>query len=119
LSVYMWICRTTKIKPSAEGFASAHQVHHQWRTVFEEEGGPNCRERLPIWLPELLVQVRRRQPRDRISQQVAFRLAAAMAVPHRNSACSGGVASACYEGAAPSTTRIQKIRRAPKVTSLS
>jgi hypothetical protein len=25
LSVYMWICRTTKIKPSAEGFASAHQ----------------------------------------------------------------------------------------------
>jgi hypothetical protein len=38
LSVYMWICRTTKIKPSAEGFASAHQVHHQRRTVFEEEG---------------------------------------------------------------------------------
>jgi hypothetical protein len=29
LSVYMWICRTTKIKPSAEGFALAHQVHHQ------------------------------------------------------------------------------------------
>jgi hypothetical protein len=29
LSVYMWICRTTKIKPSAEGYASAHQVHHQ------------------------------------------------------------------------------------------
>jgi hypothetical protein len=29
LSVYMWICRTTKIKPSAEGLASAHQVHHQ------------------------------------------------------------------------------------------
>jgi hypothetical protein len=39
LSVYMWICRTTKIKPSAEGFASAHQVHHQRRTVFKEEGG--------------------------------------------------------------------------------
>jgi hypothetical protein len=38
LSVYMWICRTTKIKPSAEGFASAHQVHHQRRMVFEEEG---------------------------------------------------------------------------------
>jgi hypothetical protein len=38
LSVYMWICRTTKIKPSAEGFSLAHQVHHQWRTVFEEEG---------------------------------------------------------------------------------
>jgi hypothetical protein len=38
LSVYMCICRTTKIKPSAEGFASAHQVHHQRRTVFEEEG---------------------------------------------------------------------------------
>jgi hypothetical protein len=34
----MWIRRTTKIKPSAEGFTSAHQVHHQWRTVFEEEG---------------------------------------------------------------------------------
>jgi hypothetical protein len=34
----MWICRTTKIKPSAKGFASAHQVHHQRRTVFEEEG---------------------------------------------------------------------------------
>jgi hypothetical protein len=34
----MWICRTTKIKPSAEGFTSAHQVHHQRRTVFEEEG---------------------------------------------------------------------------------
>jgi hypothetical protein len=33
----MWICRTTKIKPSAEGFASAHQVHHQRRTIFEEE----------------------------------------------------------------------------------
>jgi hypothetical protein len=38
LSVYMWICRTTKIKPSPEGFASSHQVHHQRRTVFEEEG---------------------------------------------------------------------------------
>jgi hypothetical protein len=38
LSVYMWICQTTKIKPSAEGFSSAHQVHHQRRTVFEEEG---------------------------------------------------------------------------------
>jgi hypothetical protein len=38
LSVYMWICRTTKIKPFAEGFASAHQVHHQRRTVFEDEG---------------------------------------------------------------------------------
>jgi hypothetical protein len=36
LSVYMWICRTTKIKPSAEGFAAAHQVHHQRRTVFKE-----------------------------------------------------------------------------------
>jgi hypothetical protein len=34
----MWICRTTKIKLSAEGFALAHQVHHQRRTVFEEEG---------------------------------------------------------------------------------
>jgi hypothetical protein len=34
----MWIYRTTKIKPSAEGFVSAHQVHHQCRTVFEEEG---------------------------------------------------------------------------------
>jgi hypothetical protein len=39
LSICMWICRTTRIKPSAEGFASAHQVHHQRRTVFEEEGG--------------------------------------------------------------------------------
>jgi hypothetical protein len=38
LSVYMWICCTTKIKPSAKWFASAHQVHHQWRIVFEEEG---------------------------------------------------------------------------------
>jgi hypothetical protein len=38
LSVYMWICRTTKIKPSAEGFASTHQLHHQRRTVYEEEG---------------------------------------------------------------------------------
>jgi hypothetical protein len=36
LSVYMWICHTTKIKPSAVGFASAHQVHHQCRIVFEE-----------------------------------------------------------------------------------
>jgi hypothetical protein len=26
LSVYMWICRTTKVKPFAEGFASVHQV---------------------------------------------------------------------------------------------
>jgi hypothetical protein len=34
----MWICRITKIKPSAEGFASAHQVHHQRHTVFKEEG---------------------------------------------------------------------------------
>jgi hypothetical protein len=34
----MWICRTTKVKHSTEGFASAHQVHHQRRTVFEEEG---------------------------------------------------------------------------------
>jgi hypothetical protein len=34
----MWICQTTKIKPSTEGFASAHQVHHQRQTVFEEEG---------------------------------------------------------------------------------
>jgi hypothetical protein len=38
IPVYMWICRTMKIKPSAEGFASAHQVHHQHRIVFEEEG---------------------------------------------------------------------------------
>jgi hypothetical protein len=38
LLVYMWICRTTKIKPSVEGFASVHQVHHQRHTVFEEEG---------------------------------------------------------------------------------
>jgi hypothetical protein len=38
LSVYMWICRTTKIKPSTEGFALAHQVHHQRHTIFEEEG---------------------------------------------------------------------------------
>jgi hypothetical protein len=38
LSVYMWICRTTKIKPSAEGFALAHQVQHQRHTVYEEEG---------------------------------------------------------------------------------
>jgi hypothetical protein len=34
----MWIFHTTKIKPSTEGFASAHQVCHQRRTVFEEEG---------------------------------------------------------------------------------
>jgi hypothetical protein len=34
----MWICSTTKIKPSAKGFTSAHQVHHQRQTVFEEEG---------------------------------------------------------------------------------
>jgi hypothetical protein len=27
-----------KIKPSAEGFASAHQVQHQCLTVFDEEG---------------------------------------------------------------------------------
>jgi hypothetical protein len=27
-----------KIKPSAEGFTLAHLVHHQRRTVFEEEG---------------------------------------------------------------------------------
>jgi hypothetical protein len=40
-----FVCRCTcgsvgpqKIKPSTEGFASAHQVHHQRRTVFEEEG---------------------------------------------------------------------------------
>jgi hypothetical protein len=26
------------IKPPVEGFASVHQVHHQRRTVFEEEG---------------------------------------------------------------------------------
>jgi hypothetical protein len=32
------VCRTTKIKLSAEGFGSTHQVHHQHRTVFEEEG---------------------------------------------------------------------------------
>jgi hypothetical protein len=38
LSVYMWICRTTEIKPSAKGFALPHQVHHQGRTVFEGEG---------------------------------------------------------------------------------
>jgi hypothetical protein len=34
----MWICHTTKIKTSTEGFTAAHQVHHQRRTVFEEEG---------------------------------------------------------------------------------
>jgi hypothetical protein len=38
LLVYMWICQTMKIKPSTKGFASAHQVHHQRRIVFEEEG---------------------------------------------------------------------------------
>jgi hypothetical protein len=44
LSVYMWICRTTKIKPSAEGLASAHQVHHQRRTVFEEDGDQSVKK---------------------------------------------------------------------------
>jgi hypothetical protein len=48
LSVYMWICRTTKIKPStegsAEGFALAHQVHHRRRTVFEEEGDQSVKK---------------------------------------------------------------------------
>jgi hypothetical protein len=50
LLIYMWICRTTKIKPSAELFASAHQVHHQRRTVFEEEGDQTvekCHTRFP------------------------------------------------------------------------
>jgi hypothetical protein len=44
LSVYMWICRTMKIKPSVEGFASAHQVHHQRRTVFEKRGTIPCKK---------------------------------------------------------------------------
>jgi hypothetical protein len=38
LSVYTWICRTTKIKPSAEGVASAHQVHHQRRMSSKRKG---------------------------------------------------------------------------------
>jgi ribosomal 50S subunit-recycling heat shock protein len=37
LSVYLWISRTTKIKSSAEGYASAHQVHHQHRTILKED----------------------------------------------------------------------------------
>uniref|UniRef100_K4AM69 Transposase (putative) gypsy type domain-containing protein n=1 Tax=Setaria italica TaxID=4555 RepID=K4AM69_SETIT len=36
LSVYMWICKTTKIKPSAAGFASAHKVHLQPKYLLEE-----------------------------------------------------------------------------------
>uniref|UniRef100_K4A1D8 Transposase (putative) gypsy type domain-containing protein n=1 Tax=Setaria italica TaxID=4555 RepID=K4A1D8_SETIT len=36
LLVYMWICKTTKTKPSATGFASAHKVHHQPKYFLEE-----------------------------------------------------------------------------------
>jgi hypothetical protein len=81
LLVYMWICRTTKIKPSAKGFASAHQVHHQRQTVFEEEGDQSVEKRLPIWLSEFLLQVRRGEPCDRLPQQVAFGLATTLALP--------------------------------------
>uniref|UniRef100_K3Z0Q9 Transposase (putative) gypsy type domain-containing protein n=1 Tax=Setaria italica TaxID=4555 RepID=K3Z0Q9_SETIT len=39
LSTYIWICKTTKIKASAAGFAAAHKVHHQPKYLLEDEGG--------------------------------------------------------------------------------
>jgi hypothetical protein len=103
LSVYMWICRTTKIKPSAEGFASAHQVHYQRRTIFEEEGDNTVEKGCHIWLFALLIQVWCRQPYDRVPQQVAFGLATTLAVPHRDSTHPWGAAPTGYEGATPSS----------------
>jgi hypothetical protein len=100
LSVYMWICRTTNIKPSAEGFASAHQVHHQRRTVFEEEGGPVCGERPPVWLSKFFIEIRRGEPRDRLSEQTAFGLAAALVLPYGEPPFSRRVSSPGHEGAA-------------------
>lgn len=37
--IYIWICWTTKIKASAEGFAAAHKVHHQPKYLLEDEDG--------------------------------------------------------------------------------
>jgi hypothetical protein len=48
-------------------------------------GGSVCRERLPIWLSEFFVQVRRGEPCDRLPQQVAFGLAATLVLPHSDS----------------------------------
>jgi hypothetical protein len=57
---------------------------------------------LSVWLLELLVQNRCRQPRDRVPQQVAFGLATTLTVPHRDSTRPGGAASTVYEGATSS-----------------
>jgi hypothetical protein len=45
-------------------------------------GGPVCGERLPVRLSKFFIQVRRGEPSDRLSKQVAFGLAAALVLPH-------------------------------------
>jgi hypothetical protein len=65
--------------------------------------GQNCGEGLPVWLPELLVQVWSCQPLDHISPEVAFGLATTLVVPHRDPTCLGGAAPAGYEGATSSS----------------
>jgi hypothetical protein len=90
LSVYMWICRTTKIKPSSA--PPAPDSLRRRRSI--------CREGLPIWLFEFLLQVRRGEPRDRLSQQVAFGLATTLALPHCDSTRPREISPTVYEGAA-------------------
>jgi hypothetical protein len=97
--VYMWICRTTKIKPSAEGFASAYQVHHQRRTVFEEEGDQAV-EKDPVRLSKFFIQVQRGEPRDCVSEQVALGLATSLVLLHGEPPFSRRVSPPSYEGAA-------------------
>jgi hypothetical protein len=101
LSVYMWICRTTKIKPSAEGFTSAHQVHHQRRTVFEEEGDQSVeKDFYPVRLSKFFIQIRRGEPRDCVSEQVALGLAVALVLLHGEPPFSRRVSPPGHEGAA-------------------
>jgi hypothetical protein len=56
--------------------------------------------RLPIRLFEFLLQIRHGEPRDCLSQQMAFRLATTLAVPHRDSKHPRGVSPTGYEGTA-------------------
>jgi hypothetical protein len=67
LLVYTWICHTTKIKTSVEGFASAYQVHHQRRIVFEEEGNDTVERDCQFGCPNFSFKASVDQPRDRIS----------------------------------------------------
>jgi hypothetical protein len=111
--VYMWICRTTKIKPSAEGFASEHQVHHQRRTVFEEEGDQSVEKDCQFGCLNF-IQVRRGEPSDCVSEQVALGLATALVLLHGEPPYPQWVSPPGYEGAATSSRVLREEPLVPR-----